>query len=1514
LACIAFKHRSIHSLPGRLRSEVYGLKGNELFAKRIETFFQSYEIQAKACSLTGRVLLVYNPSRMSPHTVCRLLQQLEEEQYIRQHPECMEVDSRIVKEAASATALAVEEMGNMPATFQMVPVTEKRKSEKPPTALTASVVGLGVLGTKQLLVGKSALAHSAGLFSAAGILAVMSGYPVLKSGFERFSREGRFNEDIVLGAASLALALARENLVVLAGISVIQFLKWKRTRCMERDGDPSLYLSSETKAYASRATKLGFGLAGVTWLLTRSPLHTLGVLLAANPRPCLAAEEHTWKAAELKALEDGVTLPKNITLCEAAEARQFVVEDTSLLFTGEAEAITCISKDDEGDVWNLAGNILEKTEHPLKDIVLAKAVKFKRVKRNPQQIEETKEGIAAKINRQDVLFGSKKWMQARGISVDEYELKAKRHEKQGGQVYFLAKQGVCIGVILYTEPFSPKKQAVYMAQLVERHPNIQVRFLSDSIGILKRTDTEHLLFPKQYFSQQREKNKPYLVVTDNPYFSEMECGYVHVDELQHMPAILTYADEAKKLTQQHRKWTALWNVTGTSLVITGRLFAPLANLVADALKLLWITRTARYMKTETEGEVHCESSGNESHPAKSEGENWYAFSPEEVAKKLQTDVHNGLKEEEIQELQSRYGANQLLPAKKAPWIVRLLGQFKEFTTLVLLGTAALSVLSGDIFDGVAMSAVLIANAVIGTIQEQKAEKVVDELNQFQPPICKVIRSGKEQEISSVELVPGDLVVLEAGDRVPADIRILSEWNLEVNEAALTGESLAVQKSSTIQPASTPLAERVNMVYMGTNVTRGKAHGIVVETGMNTEIGYLTSLLKDEEQEMTPLQERVTSISKKFVKGAFVAGAIVLAAGLLRGNTIRQMVPTSVALIASAIPEGLPVTITIALSAGIRRMSKRNAVMRKLSALETLGRVSVVCSDKTGTLTKNEMTVTRMATVHNQWKVIGEGYSTEGEIISNSNEDALHSEELHRMLSIGVLCNNSSLVEEEGRWTVKGDPTEGALLTVGAKGGVHIQQLSHWKRKREIPFDSYHGTMSVICHEEGKENECFLMSKGSVEATLKRCVSYQHQGKIYPLTKEIKESILKQTETFAAEALRVLGFAYRPLDENEACEEAKDENMIYVGMVGMIDPPKPEAAQAIREALKLDVKPVMITGDHPITAIAIGKQLGIYQEGDRVLTGGEINQLSDQELESLVPHVSIFARVSPEHKLRIVQAYQNTGQIVAMTGDGVNDAPAIKKADVGIAMGRTGTEVTKQTADMVLKEDHFGSIIEGVKEGRTIISNIRKAIGCLLTGNLAEIIVSSAAVIAGLPIPLVPIQILLMNLLTDALPAAVLAVNPGNKELVTEKQDIVDKQLYKKVAIRGCILGLGSLGLFASSLAMGASLPVARTMAFGTLVAGQLSQTFSWRQEKGQPFFEWIRDKFFVGALGVSWLAFFSVIYIPGLSRLFHTAPLRFHQLLQVLLVGGTVSLLAKPFIGRAAGFRPALVQPIGQVA
>ena len=951
-------------------------------------------------------------------------------------------------------------------------------------------------------------------------------------------------------------------------------------------------------------------------------------------------------------------------------------------------------------------------------------------------------------------------------------------------------------------------------------------------------------------------------------------------------------NELKGMIRQHIRITKGWNLVGSIIAMPLILSAPLINLFGDALTLTFMSRVKRWSERRFIASTH----QIQAEELTSDKVLWHSKQTSDILDFFHIDAFHGLSNVQANDALQIYGKNQLVSKKHPHWIKTYLGQFKEFTTLVLVGTALLSAFTGHLFDGVIMGSILMINAGIGTFQERKADHAVETMSQFVPPNCRVIRNGELQEIAAYDLVPGDIVELEAGDRIPADLRVIQSWSLEVNESSLTGESLPVQKYDTELNESVPLTDRTNILYMGTHVTRGKCKAVVVQTGINTEMGHLLSLLSEDEDHTTPLQKQVTSISKKFMKGALAIGVIVFITGLLRGVPIPQMVNTSVALTASAIPEGLPITITFALTAGIFRMAKKNALVRKLSALETLGRTTVICSDKTGTLTKNEMTVKRIVTIGTEYDVTGDGYNPDGNIIGKNQTQPV-TEDLDQLLKIGLFCNNAQFIKEEDRWNIQGDPTEGALLTLAAKGGHLPTHYSHWQRAEEIPFDSASGKMSVVCHEEHLEEQCYVMSKGSVDKLVNNCTHYQKNGKIYPLTEKVHTQILEQNNLLANQALRVLGFAYQKLSKpfNKECLEDLDHGLIYVGMVGMMDPPKPEVEKSIREAVKLGIKPIMITGDHPLTALAIAKQIGIYDDLNKVVTGQELDQLSDSELINIIDDIAIYARVTPEHKLRIVTALQQHGHIVAMTGDGVNDSPAIKKADIGIAMGQTGTQVTKETADMVLKEDHFGSIVDGVKEGRTIIGNIRKAIGCLLSGNLAEVLVTSIAVIAGLPLPIVPIQILLMNMLTDALPAMILAVNPGNKSKETKRQEIVDSSLYKQVVTRGTILGIGALGLFIWSLGTGSSIIVAQTIAFSTLVAGQLIQTFSWRQaESEESIKDWTKDRFMLGAFGISWLSLLSVIYIPSLAGIFKTTSLPLWNWGPILLVATASARLAKP--------------------
>ncbi len=776
-------------------------------------------------------------------------------------------------------------------------------------------------------------------------------------------------------------------------------------------------------------------------------------------------------------------------------------------------------------------------------------------------------------------------------------------------------------------------------------------------------------------------------------------------------------------------------------------------------------------------------------------------------------------------------------------------------------------------------------------------------------VCTVLRDGVQRTVSTNQLVPGDLVVLEPGDKVPADIRLLEDWGLEVNEAMLTGESAPVVKQAGQLPAQTPLAERSNLLFMGTNVTRGRGYGLVVGTGNATEMGRLNALLNEHQDEQTFLQAKVAQVSKRFVLGAFVAAGAVAVAGLMRQMPPAQLLISSVTLAASAIPEGLPLTITVALTTGILHMSKRRAAVKKLASLESLGRVTVICSDKTGTLTKNEMTVKEISTVAGKAEVLNGGQMPKADPhFANEAQQpfarAVDDADIRQLLMVGMLCNNACSNPDS---TAQGDPTEVAVLSLGRLANM---DANSWKRHREIPFDSATRSMSVVCEENEQTrvvcedeakllNRCTVFTKGAPEEVLSKCTHYLLNGIPYPMTRQIQQEIRDENFRLANQALRVLAFAFRDLDEGEDPAEATDDNLVYVGMMGMMDPPKEGVADSIAQAKRLGIKPVMITGDHPVTARAVAMELGIFQPGDRIMTGEDLDDLPQQELDRLISGTSIFARVSPEHKLRIVQAYRRIGEVVAMTGDGVNDAPALKSADVGIAMGLKGSDVAKGSAGIVLMEDHFQSILDGVKAGRSIIANIRKAMGCLLAGNLAEVLVTAISIVIGLPMPLIPLQILLMNILTDAVPAMVLATGPQEEVQIRPYRDILDKDLYRAVLVRGGVLGLGAVLVFGAALAMGVSLPLAQTMTYASLIVTQLMMLPHWRKYgDATKALNLRRDRVLLTASIGSLLALGATIYIPGIQRLFATQPLGVQHWGIVLLATSGMTQLSNLWIRR----------------
>ncbi|SFJ06095.1 ATPase, P-type (transporting), HAD superfamily, subfamily IC [Thermoflavimicrobium dichotomicum] len=1501
-----YRDRFIRVYPGWIRTEVHGLQENKQMAERLTLHL--LEIpgvhHVQACTITGRVRIQFDPQQTNAKQVCESIYDVEkmQDEWIKSSQEAAVTEEETVTKEEKEVEVQDVSL-EVPEEFQQV--LDRPSPSSIPLGLAVTAGGLTFLGAKQLIYGKSALARHPALFAMSGIVSVITGYPFLRRGFRQLSQNRRFNSDLILGTAAIGLGLMRENLLVLAGLSILQYIQWKRDQLEQADGFVNeleeRYLSPAIRKYSEKIGKWAFPLAGVAWAVTRDPLCGLAVLLAANPRPTIVPAIAAWKQAETEVLQKGGWIPKNGSLAQLARTKTLLVEDTAQLFKPSYRDLQLLTNEEDPEqIWTVAASLLEKTKHPWKDYIYARAKQSKRTIRTAFSVKPESGGISGEINHVSYYFGNLAYLQKHRLSVDPYLLKLKRMQKNRTEAYCLVKkngnQTECLGVI-FQENNPPIRSFLSLRKKL-KDCGWNIAILNNSLDMETEVlesysiDTSWLYIndegKEKWIAQLRERGEEVLLLTQDGNGSAIPV--VRTDQLKQLPDYIQLSHEIDQRVHQQFKMTKLFNGTALALAIPFRVSAMMINLLADALSLVFLSRLKETkIPTPWLNQAALETAA--AVQEKAECPCWHALSPQEVVTYFSVDEQAGLDEQKIQYLRQTFGWNQLDQKETSRWWKTYLKQFKEFTTLLLLSTTLLSFFTGDVFNGIAIGTILLANAAVGAIQEQKAEKVVEALNRYQAPMCRVIRNGKEQIINGKELVPGDLVCLEAGDRVPADIRLLQSYQLEVDESMLTGESLPVVKLSEPVTEDSPLAERNNMVFKGTCVSRGKGIGIVVATGMRTEMGKMLALMEGDSNESTPLQKEVTHISKIFVKGALAVAIAILGIGLIRGHTFSSMIATSITLAASAIPEGLPVTVTIALSAGIFRMAKKGALIRKLSALETLGRVSVICTDKTGTLTQNEMTVLAAATINKQWRVTGQGYSPNGSLISDEKESQGQKQDLEQLVKIASLCNNATLLEEEGKWKVQGDPTEGALLAFIQKTGLATHDQEKWKRVHEIPFDSAKGQMSVVC-QEGESN-CYLLTKGSVESILSVCRFVQMDGQVIPMTEEHQKHILKLNEKWAKKAMRVLAFAYRPVEWNGDCTEIEQQS-IFVGMVGMMDPPKPDVKESIQEAHRLGVRVVMITGDHPITAGAIAEEVGIGQQ-PVIMTGQELDQLSDEELSTRIDQVSVFARVTPEHKLRIVRAYQRCKHIVAMTGDGVNDTPAVKQADIGIAMGQTGTEVTKEAADMVLQYDHFSSIVEGVKEGRTIISNIRKAVGCLLTGNLAEIIVTGTAVIAGMPVPLIPIHVLLMNLITDAVPAMVLAMNPGNKTKQTRLKKIADRELFTKVGIRGAMLGLGSLGLFVASRIGGASLPVAQTTAFATLVCGQLMQVFSWRQEgSDEKLKDWAKDRLLVGAMGISLLALLGAIYIPGLSSFFRTAPLGFNHWLQVFLVSGLATMGSKP--------------------
>ena len=841
--------------------------------------------------------------------------------------------------------------------------------------------------------------------------------------------------------------------------------------------------------------------------------------------------------------------------------------------------------------------------------------------------------------------------------------------------------------------------------------------------------------------------------------------------------------------------------------------------------------------------------------------------------RLNTDAADGLTTAEAQKRWRQSGPNELAAPERASALLLFLKQFKNTLIIILLAATALAGFLGNTAEAITIGVIIILAATLGFVQEFRAERALQALRELAAPLALVVRAGREMEIPARELVTGDIILLAMGDRVPADARLIETNNLKADEAALTGESAPREKhSDTLCPEEATVGDRQNMVFAGTSIVYGRGRAVAAATGLKTEFGHIAQMLRTVERTDTPLQKNLNRMGASLAKIAFLAVAIITALGVWRGQPILEMLVFGIALAVAVVPEALPATVTISLALGVQRMAKRHALVRYLPAVETLGATTIICTDKTGTLTKDEMTARKIFLASGETlDITGSGYEPTGIFLFQNNPYA-PADILKQLLTSGALCSDARLTATDGVWNLKGDPTEAALVVAAHKAGLPKELLDEkYRRMAEIPFTSETKRM-ITLHQSG--TEMMAHAKGAVEIILAGSLYCRGATGTQPLTEKKRREIMDAAETFAGQALRVIAIAYAPASTLEKAEHS----LTFLGLVGMIDPPRPEARAAISACHKAGIKIMMITGDHPATATAIARELDILQPEGRVATGAELAAMSADELEQNIDNIAVCARVSPEHKLHIVQMLKRRGHIVAMTGDGINDAPALKAADIGIAMGKTGTDVSKEAAAMILTDDNFASIVAAIEEGRGIFSNIKKSLTYLLSSNLGEIGLIAAASFLGLPLPLAAIQILFVNLVSDGLPALALGVDPPEKDGMERAPRKLSTGFFSRatialVATGGIWSTFTTVGIFLWARSLGRGLGYSMTMVFVTLVLTQFIKTYNFRSDTHSVFRNTFSNRWLNGAIIMEIILLAAVLYFPFWRKIFYLTPL-----------------------------------------
>ncbi|SFG83669.1 Ca2+-transporting ATPase [Desulfotomaculum arcticum] len=1533
----------VHYLPGRMRIRIPDIKKNQKLLNALTSSLQHMPgiNLIKGSTTTGRVLIFFD-ALAYPRP-----------QYILSHINKFNTKDDHVPEYSTVPC------PDNPRLHKLVIGHEELPPAKQLLHVILSGSVLMGLVAKKAVTGPSAVSQSPGLFYLAAGTAAVSGYPILKSGLQNLVFRGRVNYDLILSTVSIITMLLRESIPGLAVVwlaNLIAFLQRltvdiaenaaqeylqrygnikqpPKTERLQQE-EPTGPLEQQAQDYVKKMAPVSLGLSAAGALMARDYSRGLAMLLAGSPAPAKICVPSAFARGMTIAARKGIMV-RNWQCLENLSFVDTVVFNSPKLFIDHYALTSALPLRGQAEeqILNVARALLMKHGHSGFDTLIT---------------TDIKSGYSGKVNGTPALLGTRDYFANKGVSTYYGRYKAQRLEHLHQLPLFIALKGKLIGVVGVKPIIAPETRRAVLRLRANGVKNLLLGTSdneAENIAINRELGLTLLPAVAEIHQDLRHPEQKIALVGNgliaHPYVDKADVSIAicqnccpeylgradiiisSSNSLDKIAEVLKISHMAAEKAKRSLALTSGLNGLGLLLGLSGLLSPFGSTAFNNFISIAVALHSMRSIKRIRSKSPYTLSAANnalinqagelaataeaELHRPPAAAAWWSRLNDGEFITLLNTHKLYGLDPADAALRLARTGPNKIAAAPPPSLLSRVLGQFKDFLVEVLLGSSLVCIVLGEKSDALAIIAIVIINALLGALQEHKAEGALAALKGMQAPRARVLRGGVVQELPAVDLVPGDILLLEQGDGIPADIRFIETAALEVEESALTGESYPVPKTTLQAKNCITLLDCHNMGFMGTIVSAGKGKAVVVATGMNTELGKIAQLLKESDEKQTPLHDKMAGLGKIVLKASLALSGLMVAFGLLRGGSPVQMIMTGISLAVAAIPEGLPAIVTIALASGVRRMASANAVVKKLPAVETLGRTTVICTDKTGTLTRNRQVVKAVFMSDDLWwKFTGHGCDPgDGNVIPPEHSSSDEKENLLFTLSAAALCSNAVLQQKDNQWLVQGDPTEGAILTAAGKAGIDLKELrENFCREKEIPFDSNNFKMTVICRDSSGKK--FVFVKGAPDVILNLCTKTRSGLADRELNLFDRRAIINANDRLTRKAMRVLAVAYKILpDEHTDPWQPKDyQGLTFLGLLGMFDPPRREVAGAIQKCRQAGIHVAMITGDHKNTALAIGKELDIVENEHQILTGHELEDMDDTELAKIIDKVCIFARVLPQHKRRIIRAYKSRGEIVAMIGDGVNDAPAVKEADVGVAMGRSGADVTKESAELVITDDNFSTVVTAVEQGRGIYRNIRNSVRYLLATNVGEVILMCASVAAGMPLPLLPIQLLWLNLLGDGLPAVALGVDTFSAGLmqkppIKDSRPFLDRAFRNKIISRGLSMGFTGLGVFWWGFRH-YDLGTARTLTLSAVTLGQMLHALDCRKSAGinnRP------NRFLKGAVLSSTGLLLSAIYLPLGQRIFKTCPLGLNLWTPVLLGAGLSQGLGKAISGFAKNAR-----------